>query len=117
MVNYSSKTTNFFQDVYDVVRMIPQGRVTSYGSITKYLGSRGTSRMVGWAINAAHALDDVPAHRVVNRQGILTGKNHFEHPFRMQELLISEGIHVENDKIVGFATVFWDVSMELAIKS
>lgn len=113
MVKYSSKTKNFFQDVYDVVRLIPKGKVTNYGAIAKYLGSAGSSRMVGWAMNAAHGLKDVPAHRVVNREGILTGKNHFEHPFQMQELLEKEGIVIENDKILGFQDVFWDVSNEL----
>ncbi len=115
MVNYSLKTRNFFQDVYQVVRLIPEGRVTSYGAIAKYLSTGGSARMVGWAMNAAHGLTDVPAHRVVNRLGRLTGKNHFEHPFRMQELLCEEGIQVENDQIVNFSSVFWDVSKELSL--
>lgn len=115
MTNYSHKTKNFFQDVYDVVRLIPQGKVTSYGAIAKYLSTGGSARMVGWAMNAAHNMPDVPAHRVVNSQGLLTGKNHFEHPFRMQELLIEEKIEVENNQIVDFQKVFWNPITELEL--
>lgn len=115
MAKYSSKTTNFFEDVYAVVRLIPRGKVTSYGSIAKYLGSAGSSRMVGWAMNAAHSMVDVPTHRVVNRVGVLSGKNHFKHPFLMQELLEKEGIRVENNQIVDFESVFWDVVKELEL--
>ena len=106
---------NFFQDVYDVVRLIPAGRVTSYGAIALYLGAKGSARMVGWAMNAAHALHDVPAHRVVNSLGLLSGKIHFGTPTRMQELLEAEGICIKNDKIQGFKEIFWNPSEELAV--
>jgi len=99
---------NFFQDVYEVVRLVPPGRVTSYGAIASYLGSARSSRMVGWAMNASHALKDVPAHRVVNRQGMLTGKMMFAYPMQMQELLEAEGVRVENDRVVEFERVFWE---------
>jgi methylated-DNA-protein-cysteine methyltransferase-like protein len=108
-------TSNFFTDVYEVVKLIPPGRVTSYGAIGAYLGTRGSARMVGWAMNSAHSLADVPAHRVVNSKGLLTGKMHFGHPNRMQELLEQEGIIVDNDKINNFETVYWDPSLELAL--
>ena len=106
---------DFFQDVYDVVRLIPEGRVTSYGAIANYLGAKQAARMVGWAMNASHALSDVPAHRVVNRVGLLSGKNHFENPMHMQELLAKEGIIVENDQIQNFEKVFWDPAIELGL--
>ncbi len=109
------KNKDFFQDVYDVVRLIPEGRVTSYGAIANYLGAKQAARMVGWAMNASHALSDVPAHRVVNRVGLLSGKNHFENPMQMEELLIKEGIIVENDQIQNFEKVFWDPSIELGL--
>lgn len=104
--------SNAFDLIYQVVREIPQGRVTSYGAIAAYLGMKGGARMVGWAMNASHALPDVPAHRVVNRNGVLTGKNFFGGD-RMQELLASEGIRVQNDQILEFKTHFWDPSTEL----
>lgn len=109
------KNKDFFQDVYDVVRLIPEGRVTSYGAIANYLGAKQAARMVGWAMNASHALSDVPAHRVVNRVGLLSGKNHFENPMQMEELLVKEGIIVENDQIQNFEKVFWDPSIELGL--
>ena len=109
------KNKDFFQDVYDVVRLIPEGRVTSYGAIANYLGAKQAARMVGWAMNASHALSDVPAHRVVNRVGLLSGKNHFENPMHMEELLAKEGIIVENDQIKNFEKVFWDPSIELSL--
>ena len=109
------KNKDFFQDVYDVVRLIPKGRVTSYGAIANYLGAKQAARMVGWAMNASHALSDVPAHRVVNRVGLLSGKNHFENPRHMEELLSAEGIIVENDQIQNFEKVFWDPSIELGL--
>ena len=109
------KNKDFFQDVYDVVRLIPEGRVTSYGAIANYLGAKQAARMVGWAMNASHALSDVPAHRVVNRVGLLSGKNHFENPMHMEELLAKEGIIVENDQIQNFEKVFWDPSIELGL--
>ena len=109
------KHQDFFESVYEVVQLIPFGRVTSYGSIAKYLGSAKSSRMVGWAMNAAHDKPDVPAHRVVNRNGLLTGKNHFASPTQMQELLEAEGVKVINDQIQHFETVFWDVEEALRL--
>ena len=110
------KHEDFFQNVFDVVRLIPKGRVTNYGAIAKYLGAARSSRMVGWAMNAAHSQKKkVPAHRVVNRTGMLTGKHHFETPFLMQELLEKEGVNVEKDKIVNFKKHFWDPMVELAL--
>ncbi len=105
--------TSFFEDVYAVVRLIPSGRVTSYGAIAVYLGAKGSARMVGWAMNAAHGLPDVPAHRVVNSAGLLSGKAHFGTPTLMQELLESEGITVVENKIKGFQDVFWNPVEEL----
>ena len=103
------KDEGFFEAVYNVTRQIPAGRVTSYGAIARCIGSPGASRMVGWALNNCHTLDDfIPAHRVVNRNGMLTGKHHFRHPGLMQELLENEGITVENDQVVNFKTLFWD---------
>jgi len=104
---------NFFDKVYEVARQIPYGRVTSYGSIAKYLGAARSARMVGWAMNAAHGLPDVPAHRVVNRNGQLTGKAHFATPDIMQELLESEGLKIKNDKIVDFKSIVWDPALAL----
>ncbi len=104
--------SNAFDLIYQVVREIPRGRVTSYGAIAAYLGMKGGARMVGWAMNASHTLSDVPAHRVVNRNGVLTGKNFFGVD-RMQELLQSEGIQVKNDQIIQFKDHFWDPSAEL----
>ena len=104
--------SNAFDLIYQVVREIPPGRVTSYGAIAAYLGMKGGARMVGWAMNASHTLSDVPAHRVVNRSGVLTGKNFFGGD-RMQELLQSEGIQVINDQIIQFKDHFWDPSAEL----
>lgn len=99
----------FFDSVYQVVRLIPKGRVTSYGAIAKYLGSPQSSRVVGYAMNASHTQKPkVPAHRVVNRNGELTGKHHFETPFLMQELLEKEGIKIKNDKVLNFQRLFWD---------
>lgn len=106
---------NYFDLVYQVVREIPRGRVTSYGAIAHYLGLKSGARMVGYAMNAAHTMTDVPAQRVVNRQGLLTGKHHFETPTRMQELLEADGVRVENDQVQNFAQVFWDPDRELGI--
>ncbi len=101
--------SNFFERVYHVVRQIPAGRVTSYGAIARALGSGGSSRMVGWAMNAAHgAKPRIPAHRVVNRVGVLSGKRAFGSPTLMQQLLESEGVAVVDDRVVDFDTVFWD---------
>ena len=104
---------NFFEDVYDVVRLIPKGRVTNYGAIAAYLGSKISSRMVGWAMNAAHTDDSIPAHRVVNRIGLLTGKHHFSPPSSMQKKLEREGIKVVKDKVQDFTKVYWDPAKEL----
>ena len=97
---------DFFDKVYKVVRQIPEGKVTSYGAIASYLGAKKSARLVGWAMNAAHTIPDVPAHRVVNRAGVLTGKHHFETPSLMQEQLESEGVEVEGDKIKDFSKIF-----------
>jgi len=104
------KNDNFFEKVYEVARKIPYGRVTSYGAIAKYLGAARSARMVGWAMNASHYDDSVPAHRVVNRLGLLTGKHHFDGTNLMQQLLESEGIIIIDAKIVDFEDVFWDPS-------
>lgn len=105
--------TTFFEDVYDVVKLIPKGRVTSYGAIAKYLGTGGSARMVGWAMNAVTDRVDVPAHRVVNMSGLLTGKMHFGSPEEMQKMLEKEGVKVVNDKVVDFDNVYWDPMLEL----
>lgn len=104
---------NFFERVYEVVRCIPPGRVTSYGAIARFIGSPQSSRMVGWAMNAAHHIENLPAHRVVNRNGLLTGKHHFRHEMLMQELLEGEGVVIEDDRIVFFQKHFWDPYKEL----
>lgn len=104
---------NFFERVYDVVRLIPHGRVTSYGAIAKFLGAARSARMVGWAMNACHGRDDVPAHRVVNRVGLLSGKHHFEGTNLMQQLLENEGVKVKENKIVTFEKYFWNPVKEL----
>lgn len=105
--------SRFFEDVYEVVKLIPKGRVTSYGAIARYLGAAKSSRTVGYAMNAAHSLPDIPAQRVVNRVGLLTGKHHFASQTRMQELLEQDGVKVENDLVVDFAKIFWDPTKEL----
>jgi methylated-DNA-protein-cysteine methyltransferase related protein len=108
------KDESFFELVFDVVRLIPKGRATSYGAIAACLGTRLSARMVGWAMNASHlAKPAVPAHRVVNRNGMLSGKPHFSPPERMQQLLEKEGIKVENDTIVDFKKIFWDPVTEI----
>lgn len=111
----SNDKPNYFDLVYQVVREIPVGRVTSYGTIAHYLGLKSGARMVGYAMNAAHTMQDVPAQRVVNRQGLLTGKHHFSTPTRMQELLEAEGVQVENDRVVDFQKILWDPEIELGI--
>jgi methylated-DNA-protein-cysteine methyltransferase related protein len=103
---------NTFEDIYEVVKLIPEGRVTSYGAIAEYLGSKGGARFVGWAMNACHGDPEVPAHRVVNRAGVLTGKAFFGENL-MQELLENEGLIIENDKIKNFKTVYWIPKEEL----
>ena len=104
---------NFFERVYAVVKQIPYGKVTSYGAIAKVLGTARSARMVGWAMNASHGLEDVPAHRVVNRKGLLTGKHHFDGTNLMQQLLESEGIMVIDNQIVDFEKMFWEPEMEV----
>ncbi len=112
----TTKQYSFFEDVYDVVRQIPKGRVTSYGAIANYLGTKLSARMVGWAMNAAHvAKPKVPAHRVVNRNGMLSGKMHFGTPTLMEELLLKEKVKVKNDTIVDFKKLFWDPVTELGL--
>jgi methylated-DNA-protein-cysteine methyltransferase related protein len=112
----NSKLDSFFEQVYAVARLIPKGRVTSYGAIAKYLGTARSSRMVGWAMNGSfHVKPKVPAHRVVNRIGLLTGKHHFGSSTRMKELLEKEGIVVRKDQVKEFKKLFWDPSIELKI--
>ncbi|MGI9546099.1 MAG: MGMT family protein [Flavobacteriaceae bacterium] len=107
------KDQGFFEKVYEVARQIPYGRITSYGAIAKYLGTAGSARMVGWAMNGSHKTGDVPAHRVVNRNGLLTGKHHFGGTNLMQQLLENEGVSVHNNQVVNFEKHFWDPSKEL----
>ncbi len=105
--------SDFFENVYEVVKLVPEGRVTTYGAIAAYLGSKRGARMVGWAMNNAHGRPDVPAHRVVNRNGVLTGKNFFGSSTEMQELLEAEGVKIEDDQLVAFQEYFWDPGIEL----
>ena len=109
----SNKYHNFFEDVFEVVKLIPTGRVTSYGAIARYLGVSSSARMVGWAMNASHTESGVPAHRVVNSQGLLTGKHHFVPPGLMQKSLEKEGVKVQKDKVQDFGNKFWDPAKEL----
>ena len=105
---------DFFKLVYEVVKLVPEGRVTSYGAIANYLGSKSSSRVVGYAMNASHKIKPkVPAHRVINRIGLLSGKQHFETPFQMEELLMKEKIIIKNDKVLDFKNIFWDPQKEL----
>jgi len=104
---------NFFEKVYEIAKQIPFGRVTSYGAIAKYLGAAKSARMVGWAMNASHNNADIPAHRVVNRNGLLTGKFHFDGTNLMQQLLENEGIVVKENQIQNLCAVFWDPFIEL----
>lgn len=107
---------SFFEQVFEVVRLIPKGRVTSYGAIAAALGTKLSARMVGWAMNASHITKPkVPAHRVVNRNGMLSGKMHFAYPEQMQELLEKEGVRVVDDKVVEFEKRFWDPAIELSL--
>jgi methylated-DNA-protein-cysteine methyltransferase related protein len=107
------KESSFFEQVYEVARQIPRGRVTSYGAIASSLGTKGSSRMVGWAMNAAGSIKPtIPAHRVVNRNGMLSGKHHFGSN-KMQALLEKEGVKVKNDTVVDFKKIFWDPSEQL----
>jgi len=102
----------FFKDVFEIVKLIPYGRVTSYGAIAEYLGSKGSARMVGWALNGSGGYG-IPAHRVVNRKGLLTGKTHFGEPTKMENLLMKEGIQVIDNQIQNLDQVFWDPAIEL----
>jgi len=111
--NARTKTYSFFDDVFEVAKLIPKGRVTSYGAIAAYLGTKMSARMVGWAMNAAHGDKKIPAHRVVNRAGLLTGKHHFPTPTAMQESLEKEKIKVVKDRVVDFDRLFWDPAKEL----
>ena len=107
MSNSKSNNENFFERVYEIVRQIPEGKVTSYGAIAKALGTAKSARMVGWAMNASHNLEDVPAHRVVNRNGMLTGKHHFQGTNLMQQLLENEGVKIIDNKIVDLDKFIW----------
>lgn len=112
----NANQSSFFEDVWDVVRQIPSGRVTTYGAIAQFLGTKLSARMVGWSLNAAHtAHPPVPAQRVVNRLGMLSGKGHFNPPSLMQELLEQEGLTIENDAIVNFEKHFWNPATEISL--
>lgn len=107
---------DFFKDVFQVVELIPKGRITSYGAIAKYLGAVRSSRVVGYAMNASHSNEKpIPAHRVVNRNGLLTGKMHFSSPTEMQERLEAEGLEIIDDQIQNFSEYYWDPSIELKL--
>ena len=106
---------DYFEEVYEVVRQVPPGRVTTYGALAQFLSLRAGARMVGWAMNGCHARPDVPAQRVVNRVGVLSGKHFFGTPTRMQELLEVEGVRVNDDRVVEFQKLLWDPSIELTI--
>lgn len=110
------KDKGFFLRVYDVTRQVPFGRVTSYGAIAKYLGTPRSARMVGWALNASHLDDSIPAHRVVNRNGVLTGKHHFKGSNLMQQLLENENVRVKNNCIMDFKDLFWDPNNEISVQ-
>ncbi len=112
-MKYAPETENFFHRVYEVAAQIPHGRITTYGAIAKYLGAVRSSRMVGWAMNGAGNYPRVPAHRVVNRVGLLTGKHHFPQTNLMQQLLENEGVIVVEDKVIDFKKHYWDPSQEL----
>lgn len=112
MAKKNPDNDNFFERVYAIARQIPEGRVTSYGAIAKALGTARSARMVGWAMNASHNMEDVPAHRVVNRNGVLTGKHHFDGTSLMQQLLESEGVEVINNQIVDFEKYFWQPKIQ-----
>ena len=114
MLNQSNSKSNFFERVYEVTLLIPAGRVSSYGAIARFLGAARSARMVGWALNGSHTQPDfIPAHRVVNRVGLLTGQHHFPGDDTMQQMLEAEGVMVENNKVVDFSKHFWDPAIEL----
>jgi methylated-DNA-protein-cysteine methyltransferase-like protein len=110
-IKKTQSADNFFQNVFEVAKLIPKGRVTSYGAIAQYLGMKSSARMVGWALHGCPK--DVPAHRVVNSSGLLTGKHHFKPPSAMQRALEKEGVKVKNDQVHGFKEIFWDPTVEL----
>ena len=109
----SRQRADFYQAVYDLVRLVPPGRVTTYGALARYLGAKGSARVVGYALNQSFGQPDVPAQRVVNRQGLLTGKHHFPPDRPMEQLLAAEGVEVVDDKVVAFEALFWDPEVEL----
>lgn len=109
-----AKDISFFEQVFKVAQLIPEGRVTTYGAIARFLGTKMSARMVGWAMNAAHSNHLIPAHRVVNRKGLLSGKMHFATPTKMEEMLASEKVKVMNDQVVEFEIKFWDPAIELS---
>lgn len=112
----TGKQYSFFEDVYSVVRQVPKGRVTTFGAIANYLGTKSSARMVGWAMNGAHSTSPaVPAQRVVNRNGMLSGRAHFATPTLMEELLEKETVKVEDNTVVDFERLFWDPANELEI--
>ena len=111
MASKNPENDNFFERVYKIVRQIPEGKVTSYGAIARCLGSAKSARMVGWAMNASHSQEDIPAHRVVNRKGLLTGKQHFDGTNLMQQLLENEGIKIVDNQIIDFEKHFWEPEM------
>ena len=111
MIKEIDKNDNFFERVYEIARQIPEGKITSYGAIAKALGAARSARMVGWPMNASHNHDDIPAHRVVNRKGLLTGKHHFDGTNLMQQLLENEGIVVVDNQIIDFEKLFWQPEM------
>ncbi|HEY5471093.1 MAG TPA: MGMT family protein [Bacteroidales bacterium] len=114
LLQKQKKNNDFFEKVYLVTRLIPYGRITSYGAIARYLGTGRSARMVGWALNASHNTPEfIPAHRVVNRNGLLTGKRHFGNSNTMKQLLGNEGIVIEDDQIINFKEKFWDPNTEL----
>jgi len=113
MKNKTLKSYSFFDDVFAVAMLIPKGRVTSYGAIANYLGTKMSARMVGWAMNAAHSNKKIPAHRVVNRNGLLTGRLHFDSPSTMQKRLEKEGVQVKKHQVQEFENIFWDPGKEL----
>lgn len=110
-----NRNSEILEQIFEIVRMIPKGRVSSYGAIAQSIGLRSSARFVGWAMNQSHQYPGIPAHRVVNRLGMLTGKHHFETPGKMQELLEAEGITVKNDKVTDFDTLFWNPQTEIQL--
>lgn len=114
-IKLSEKNKDFFENVFAVVREIPEGRVTSYGAIAAFLGAKRSSRMVGWAMNASHTMPGIPAHRVVNRNGYLTGKSHFNDPDEMELRLKAEGVQVSDNRVVDFNSLFWDPAEALSL--